>query len=153
MTHGIPVLTAYLERENLRDTDRLVRMRLVEELVSVKEALEEEQRRAEKEGHLPVLSLLGRVAAKLDRVANSIRYASRGYRGLFDLSKVTREKLEALQRFDEGLFEEIESLHWKVESLHATELGSTAFTAQARELERAVDGIGRRFGQREKLLG
>src|SRR3989442_7416910 len=101
----VPVVAGYQDRENARETDKLVRMRLSDELRHLMGDVEEAKRRLTDARDLSQLALLDRLAGKLEKLGRTLEYAGRGYRGLFDLHKVEMKTLEQLYAFDVGLFE------------------------------------------------
>src|SRR2546422_9222263 len=86
----VPGVAGYQDRENARETDKLVRMRLSDELRHLMGDLEEAKRRLTDARDLSQLPLLDRLAGKLEKLGRTLEYAGRGYRGLFDLHKVDR---------------------------------------------------------------
>ena len=145
LAHRIPGVAGYLDKEKSRATDATVRTRLVEELEGCKRKVEAEQRRLTEARALDGLADLGRLTAKLDKIANQVRYASRGYRGFFDNYKLTQEKLDQLYDFDLGLFDEAEALLLEVEKLSATREAVGTIDA-------ALDRFEATFSQRSKIL-
>lgn len=152
MMHDVPVVSDYLRKETVRDVDKAVRLQLAEALESVRSEIEAEERILVENGGLAHLSAVGRLRAKLDKLVNLIKYASRGYRGLFDTYRLTASKLDRLHRFDEALTDEIESLHWKVESLHAARERGEAIGDAIKQLDRALDAVEKAFAQRNRIL-
>jgi len=144
----VPLLRTYLKRENLRDADKLIRDELVKKMEQVKGVLEDAKAERVDQGSLTHLDRLDRATRKIDSVRESIRFAARGYRGIFDPEEVTEDDLMALLNFDEQLFEVIEALEQeaaKVAALSDDELlpALGGFEKQVREMDELL-------GQREQ---
>jgi predicted transcriptional regulator len=106
----VPILRTYLKQENLRDADKLIRDELVKRLDRVKGELDRAKQERVERGSLLHLDKLDRVTSKVDAVSHQIRFAARGYRGLFDPEEVGEDDLVGLLNFDERLFGVVESL-------------------------------------------
>jgi hypothetical protein len=144
----VPGLRVYLKREGLRDADKLIRDELVKRLDTVKGVLDNAKKSRVDKGSLKNLDRLDRAARKIEKVRDTIRFDSRGYRGIFDPEEVTEKDLMALLDFDEKLFgaaDEMESRAQSVAKLSDAELGP-ALTS----FEEQVEAVNTMLGQREK---
>jgi hypothetical protein len=103
----VPGIGGYHDRESARDADHEIRMQVAAELERCKRALEAAAAELTAQHVLAPLAAVGRLIARLDHIGNSIRYAARGYRGVFDANPVDREALERLAAFDRGLAESL----------------------------------------------
>jgi len=73
----IPGVAGYQDKENSRNTDKTIRLRLTEELLDLKMDLEEEIKFYTERKKLSVLPQLDQLASKLDKLGNMIKYACR----------------------------------------------------------------------------
>ncbi|MEJ2697599.1 MAG: hypothetical protein P8013_13250, partial [Candidatus Sulfobium sp.] len=93
------------------------------------------------------------VASKMDRISNLIKYAERGYSGIFDIHRVDKQKLDKLYSFDLALFDEIETLKVALESLRDDPSSDrSAAEERVRKLDDAIEGFGNKFAVRLDLL-
>jgi hypothetical protein len=144
----VPILRTYLKQENLRDADKLIRDELVKRLEAVKDRLEDAKAERVDNGSLLHLDKLDRACSKIDQVRESIRFAARGYRGLFDPQEVSEDDLVNLLNFDEQLFGVVEALDAEAQKVAA--LGDDALLASLRNFEKQVTAFDQTLGEREK---
>ncbi|MEW5765018.1 MAG: hypothetical protein ACOYXN_09705 [Acidobacteriota bacterium] len=115
----IPGLAGYRAREDRRTTDKRLREYLAARLDRVRDQVESAKLQATNAGQLAVLNDLGLLHRKLQGAADSVRFASYGYTGLFDQVKIGDAELEALYAHDLKILEAVEAL----ESAAADALG------------------------------
>jgi hypothetical protein len=147
----IPGVLGYRQREACRETDKSVRLRLAAGLEELKRHIEKEQRRRTETHEFFHLASLGRLTSKLDKLANLVRFASRGYRGLFDAYKLSEEKLQRLYAFDVGLLDEVESLGTVVAVL-CRPCDDDELPEAINQLDLRLDGFESVFSQRANVL-
>jgi hypothetical protein len=144
----VPGLRGYLKKENLRDADKLIRDELVKRLEAVKQRLEDAKSERLDRGSLQNLDKLDRACSKIDQVRESIRFAARGYRGLFDPQEVAENDLVNLLNFDERLFDVVEALG--AEAQKVATLGDEELPAALRNFEKQIAAFDQTLGEREK---
>jgi hypothetical protein len=140
----VPGVSGYQDREAWRESDKIVRLRLCAGLEQIRRDVEELQRRLVERRECSLLPALGQVAAKLDKVANQVKFAARGYRGLFDSRPIDEETLARLCAFDERLLDEIRGLEARSAALLDAHR-EAAILDDIRALEDAVDAFERRY--------
>lgn len=148
----VPGVAGYQDREASGDTDKLVRLKLSAEIEVLKLETEEEKRRWMEVDDFSLLPALDSVASKLDKTANLIKYAERGYTGLFDNNRVDQDKLDKLYSFDLSLFDEIEILKVAMQGLRGSSSDASAAREEVRKMDKAIEGFGRKFSTRRDLL-
>ena len=125
-----PGMPSYQEREGLRTQDQIIREQLAARISEQANHIKEIQYKLTNKGILQPLSHLDRYARMMMRLADTIRFASYGYAGLFPGVKVDEQKLAQLYDYDLSLHQEIEELavavgnlkqrqddEWKTDSL------------------------------------
>lgn len=147
----IPGVVGYRRREACRETDRSVRLRLAAGLEELKRQIEKEQRRRTETHEFFQLASLGRLTSKLDKLANLVRFASRGYRGLFDAHKLSEEDLQRLYGFDVDLLDEIESLR-NVVAVLCRPCDDDELPEAIDQIDQRLDGFEAVFSQRANVL-
>jgi hypothetical protein len=148
----LPGVAGYQDRENARETDKLVRMRLSDEIRRLMRDLELDKRRLADASKLGTLPLLDRLASKLETYGRSAEYATRGYSGLFDLHKVDLEHLETLYAFDLRLFDMLAVVKARATALHESLADPAALDRAAHDMETALDELERTFDARRQVL-
>jgi hypothetical protein len=148
----LPGVAGYQNRENARETDKLVRMRLCDEIRRLIRDLELDKRRLADASKLGTLPLLDRLAGKLETYGRIAEYATRGYSGLFDLHKVDLKGLEQLYAFDLRLFDSLAVVKARATAVHDSLADSAALERAAHDMETALDDLERTFDARRQLL-
>jgi len=148
----VPGVSGYQDKETSRDTDKNIRLRLTAELEQIKRDLEDDKRDLMDKKDLSLLPALDRVASQLDKLGNTVKYASRGYRGVFDSNKLDLNKLDQLSTFDLKLMDEMAILKTHAKHVHDSQ-GDGALQKQAIEdLSHALDGFEKTFSTRQEVL-
>jgi hypothetical protein len=106
----IPGLSGYRAREDRRTTDKRLREYLAARLDRVRDQVESVKLQATNAGQLAVLNDLGLLNRKLQGAADSVRFASYGFTGLFDQVKIGDKELDALYAHDLKILEAVEAL-------------------------------------------
>ena len=106
---AIPGFSGYQERETRRDVDKLQRDFCADKLFAqktpIKRVLEEMISNGEIDGITPFEKLMNRI----DRVAQKIKTADRGWSGLFATTKVGEDELMKVYEHDLSLAEPTEA--------------------------------------------
>lgn len=147
-----PGVSGYQDKEGARETDRQLRLRLAAELARLERALEEDKKALMNNKTLTLLPDLDRIAGKLNRLANTVTHAARGYRGFFDEFKHDEHTLDRLYEFDFGMFDQLDAVKTVADRLRALRSEPDRMKAAAAELEAAVDLMEAQFSKRADLL-
>ena len=124
MSH-IPGFNGYIERQNRRDADKLLRD-------TVARRFEEQWKRASQlqtdmvsNGMISYVDDMEKAAIKLRTFIDKISTAPRGYSGLFDAVKINEKELESIYQFDAAFFELGEQIGRALDNVEAS-LGDEA---------------------------
>jgi hypothetical protein len=148
LMNAIPGFKGYRDKELRRDADRLLREHLSARLEECKRSLNDAAGAATRSGALDAINDIETARKRLDKVVNRIRYAERGYGGLFDAVKVDETKLEQVYQFDLALEGGVDLVRGK-----AGELAATADkTGALRGLIQEIDALDQHLSERETLL-
>jgi hypothetical protein len=148
LMNAIPGFKGYREKELRRDADRLQREHLAARLDGIKKPLNQLAANATRSGSLDVINDIETARKRLDKVANRVRYADRGYSGFFDTVKVDEAMLDRVYLFDLGLIDGVEA----AEAAAAAASTATEVTAAVREITDRIDALDTRLADRESIL-
>lgn len=116
----IPGFSGYVERQNRRAADKLLRE-------SVAARFEELWRRASEiqtsmigEGMISLMDEMEQAAIKLRTFADKIKTASYGYAGFFDAVKIKEEELTQLYQFDLAFYDVAEQIGHALDNVEAS---------------------------------
>ena len=150
----IPGYRGYKERELRRESDRLVRMEVVNRLKTAKTAF-----RRKFANPLLIQKLSSEdtfrfetLTARIDRVTQRIDRAVAGYAGMFDAVKVKEDKLDTVIEHDLSLIEKAEAIKADVEKVNELEPGKDDWRTAMDELISKVEELDSLVDKRSELL-
>ena len=150
----VPGYRGYKEKELRRESDRLVRMEVVNRLKAAKTAF-----RRTFANPILVQKLSGddtfrydALNSRLDRVTQRIDRAVAGYAGMFDAIKVKEDKLDSVLKHDLSLIEQAESLKADVEKAVGIDPATDEWRAAMDALIAKVEGLDSLVNERSNLL-
>lgn len=111
----IPGYRGYKQKELIREDDRLVREKAALKIDEAKRLLEEVM--PSYSGDYEVLEKMDSLRKDLEALAQKIRHASLGYRGLFDRVKIREEELRKLLDYDYKLVTLAEEINKSVKNI------------------------------------
>lgn len=100
LLHKIPGFKGYYEKELRRDSDRLQRDFIVQQLRQVKGSMNAVLQAASRRKDFELLQACDLFVKALDKSIGAIRYADQGYSGFFDLLKIREAELDAIYELD-----------------------------------------------------
>lgn len=147
---AIPGFAGYLERETRRDVDKLQRDFCADKLFAqktpIKRVLDDLVTAGEIDGIAPFDKLMNRI----DRVAQRIKNADRGYSGLFATVKVDEDDLMRVYEYDLSLAEAVTEVAHKVAEMDADDRAK--LMGKVKETIELVDRVDSFFAKREEIL-
>ncbi|MCL7400855.1 MAG: hypothetical protein LZ163_04765 [Thaumarchaeota archaeon] len=150
----IPGYRGYKEKELRRESDRLVRMEIVNKLKAAKDTIKKslanpialQKVSSEDAWRLDTLTL------RLDRVMQRIDRAVAGYAGIFDAIKVKEDKLDTVIQHDLSLIEKAEAVKAGAEALAKMEPGKEEWRTSVDDLISKVDELDTLIDKRGEIL-
>ena len=146
----IPGFKGYMDREARRDVDKVQRDFCADKLQAQKKSIQRVLEEVVRGGDLDGISPFERLLNKLDAVAQKVRYADRGWTGLFATIKVDEPTLEKLYEYDLGLAEAVTEVAHKVTEMKAE--NREALQGQVRDTIELLERVEEFFARREELL-
>ena len=110
----VPGVGTYRDREKRRETDKKIREHVADQLQDARAHLKRNITDFSRKGNLDPLVDLDHLSSQIQQMADTIRYASYGYGGIFDLEKIRDEEIHRLCSFDLSLKEDGEKLRGKI---------------------------------------
>jgi hypothetical protein len=144
----IPGFSGYVERQNRRDADKLVRdtvARRFEELYRRTSNLQSDLVSA---GKIEFVDDMEKAAIQLRTFIDKVGSAARGYAGLFDAVKINQNELEKLYNYDLAFFDLGDQIGHGLDNVEASLGDDAALPASIRNItalgRQAVDTFNRR---------
>jgi hypothetical protein len=148
LIQSIPGFKGYFQKELRRDSDQLQREFMVEKMSRVKDQIQDLIKSVAREKRLDLLTDYDEVMRGLEKFANEVRYADRGYSGFFDLVKISRDQLDEIYQFDFDMVERVFEFMETFKKLSANPLDKT----ELRFLKKKLDHMELNFRERNDIL-
>ena len=116
----IPGFGGYVERQNRRAADKLLRESVAARFEELWRRTSEIQTSMVSEGMIALMDDMEQAAIKLRTFADKIKTASYGYTGFFDAVKINEQELTQLYQFDAAFFESAEQIDSALTNVEAS---------------------------------
>ena len=144
----IPGFNGYVERQNRRDADKLVRDTVARRFNELWKRTSNLQADMVSVGKIDYVDDMEKAALQLRTFIDKINTASRGYSGLFDAVKINEKELEQLYNFDLAFFDLADQVSHGLDNVEASMGDDNALPAAIRNLttlgRQAVETFNRR---------
>ena len=147
----IPGFSGYMERQNRRDSDKLLRETVASRFEEQWQRVSALQRDFIGQGEISYLDDLESAAIQLRTFADRVRRARRGYSGLFDAVKINEEELAKLYQYDAAMLELADEVGRAIDNVEAT-VGSDGLPAAIRNLNTTARQCAIVFDRREEVI-
>ena len=148
----IPGYDGYVNRDNSRELDTILRSQLASMLEQNKTKLANTVSNLSRAGKLFEASDVDRIDKKNENAIAKFRSAARGYSGAFDVVKIKEDKLRMLYEFDSSLITYTENIGQLFNVLENASESGTSINDAVQTLSKALDEILLKFDERENLL-
>jgi hypothetical protein len=129
----IPGFKGYIQRQNRRDSDKLLRDTVAMRFEEQWQRISALQRDFISQGQISYVDDLEAAAIKLRTFIDRIRRAPRGYSGLFDALKINEEELTKIYQYDAAMLELADEIGRAIDNVEAS-IGSDGLQAAIRHL-------------------
>jgi len=147
----LPGIGSYQDKESARESDKKLRDYLSGELARYLNAIEKLKADLSRRGSLSFLKELDDISRQIDKLSRTIRYASRGYAGVFASYQVDEKALSDLFEFDRSLKGEITGLTPLISQICEKDGGLAS--PLLNELRDRLFGVEQKVAERESLIG
>ena len=144
----IPGFKGYVERQNRRDADKLIRDTVARRFEEQLKRVSSLQSDLVSNGKIEYVDDMEKAAIKLRTFIDKVSTAPRGYSGMFDAVKINEAELLAIYQFDLAFFELGDQIKSAVDNVEASLNDETGLPAAIRNLtslgRNAVETFNRR---------
>ena len=130
----IPGFAGYVERQNRRDADKLLRDTVARRFEEQWKRVSQLQSDLVSNGMIAYVDDMEKAALKLRTFIDKLSTAPRGYSGLFDAVKINEEELKAIYQFDAAFFDLAEQVGRAVDNVEQTISDESGLPAAIRNL-------------------
>lgn len=130
----IPGFKGYVERQNRRDADKLLRDTVVRRFDEQWKRASQLQVDMVSQGMIAYVDDMERAALQLRTFIDKMSTAARGYSGLFDAVKINEKELEAIYQYDAAFFDLAEQVGRALDNVEASLADEAALPAAIRNV-------------------
>lgn len=155
LTKIIPGLGGYVESEQRRNSDKLQRDYLAQQLTAHKSKVSDIVLEITNAMKLDLLNPMDEITKKLDKMISKITYADYGYSGFFDTVKIDAAALAKMYEFDLGLIEFAQSIGGMLTAIeNGMENGEddSELKKKAKTVIKTLNDLDNLFNDRENII-
>jgi hypothetical protein len=130
----IPGFKGYVERQNRRDSDKLIRDTIYRRFREFEGRVSDLQVEFVNQGEIKYTDDLEKAALRLRTFADRVRTAPRGYSSLFEAVKINEDELAKLYEYDATLLDKSEEIGRAIDNVQAS-IGTDGLPAAIRNLQ------------------
>jgi len=130
----IPGFGGYIERENRRDADKILRTTVAQRFEDQWRRVSQLQSDLVSNGMIAYVDDMEKAAIKLRTFIDKISTAPRGYSGLFDATKINEKELTSIYQFDAAFFDLADQIAHGVDNVEQTMGDEAALPAAIRNI-------------------
>jgi hypothetical protein len=147
----IPGFKGYIERQNRRDSDKLLRDTIYRRFRELEGRISDLQVEFINQGEIKYTDDLERAALRLRTFADRVRTAPRGYSSLFEAVKINEEELAQLYEFDAALMDKSEEVGRAIDNIQAS-VGTDGLPAAIRNLQTLSKDCVKTYERRQEVV-
>ncbi len=147
----IPGFGGYIERQNRRAADKLLRETVADRYEEQWRRVSELQADLLTQGGLEFVDDLEKAALKLRTFIDKVRRAAYGYSGFFDAAKINEEELARVYQYDAAMLDMVDGVSRAVDNVAAS-IGSDGLPAAIRNLVSASQQCVDVFNRRDEVM-
>ncbi len=148
----IPGYDGYVNRDNSRELDTMLRNKLAEMLEVNKTVIKNVTLNLSKNGKLFQTADIEKIDKKNETVIGKLKSASRGYSGAFDVKKIKEAELNKIYEFDTCLLSDVTKINKMFEELQTMSDANNDISINIKQISSTQDYILKMFDEREMLL-
>ena len=148
----IPGYDGYVNRDNSRELDTILRNSLATKLEDNKTKIKNTILALSRDGKLFETSDLEKLEKKNENAIAKFRSAARGYSGAFDVSKVKEDKLAKVYEFDFNLLTYVDNVNKDFSDMESKVNAKEELKEQVSKISKNLDDLLKKFDEREEIL-
>ena len=148
----IPGFGGYVERQNRRDADKLLRDTVARRFEEQWQRTSQLQVDMVSNGMIAYMDDMEQAAIKLRTFIDKISNAPRGYSGMFDAVKINEKELEAIYQFDAAFFDLADQITRANDNVEASMGDEAALPAAIRNLTTLARLAVETYGKRSEVV-
>jgi len=147
----IPGFKGYVERQNRRDSDKLIRDTIYRRFRELEGRISDLQVEFINQGEIKHTDDLEKAALRLRTFADRVRTAPRGYSSLFEAVKINEAELAKLYEYDVTLLDKAEDIGRAIDNIQAS-IGTDGLPAAIRNLQTLSKECIKAYDRRQEVV-
>lgn len=147
----IPGFKGYVERQNRRDSDKLIRDTIYRRFRELEGRVSDLQVEFVNQGQISYVDDLEKAALRLRTFADRVRTAPRGYSSLFEAVKINEEELAKLYEYDVMLLDKSEEIGRAIDNIQSS-VGTDGLPAAIRNLQTLSKECVKAYDRRQEVV-
>ena len=147
----IPGFKGYVERQNRRDSDKLMRDTIFQRFRELEGRVSDLQVEFINQGEIEYIDDLEKAALRMRTFADRVRTAPRGYSSLFEAVKINEAELTKLYEFDSTLLDKTEEVSRAIDNIEAS-VGTDGLPAAIRNLQTISKECIKAYDRRQEVV-
>jgi hypothetical protein len=147
----IPGFKGYAERQNRRDSDKLIRDTIYRRFRELEGRITDLQVEFVNQHEIKYTDDLEKAALRLRTFADRVRTAPRGYSSLFEAVKINEKELEKLYEYDATLLDKSEEIGQAIDNVQAS-VGTDGLPAAIRNLQTLSKECVNAYDRRQEVV-
>jgi hypothetical protein len=147
----IPGFKGYIERQNRRDSDKLIRDTIYRRFRELEGRVSDLQVEFINQGEIKYTNDLEKAALRLRTFADRVRTAPRGYSSLFEAVKINEAELAKLYEYDATLLDKAEDVGRAIDNIQAS-VGTDGLPAAIRNLQTLSKECIKAYDRRQEVV-
>ncbi|MBL8016853.1 MAG: hypothetical protein JNK43_06255, partial [Ignavibacteria bacterium] len=152
ITRFIPGYDGYVNRDNSRELDTILRNTLATRLDANHVKLKNTILNLTQRGKLFESDGIDKLDKKLQLCVAKFKAAARGYSGAFDVVKVKEDKLNQIYEFDANMFDDVEAISAACTEMEDNSKANVDIRASMDKASLLMDQLVKMFEERENIL-
>ena len=151
ISNKIPGFKGYVERQNRRDSDKLLRDTIYRRFRELEGRITDLQVEFVNQHEIKYTDDLEKAALRLRTFADRVRTAPRGYSSLFEAVKINEKELEKLYEYDATLLDKSEEIGQAIDNVQAS-VGTDGLPAAIRNLQTLSKECVNAYDRRQEVV-
>ncbi|MGE5124363.1 MAG: hypothetical protein ACM3H7_07585 [Acidobacteriaceae bacterium] len=147
----IPGFKGYVERQNRRDSDKLIRDTTFRRFRELESRVSDLQVEFINQGEIKYTDDLEKAALRLRTFADRVRTAPRGYSSLFEAVKINEAELAQLYEYDAALLDKSDEIGHAIDNIQAS-VGTDGLPAAIRNLQTLSKECVKAYERRQEVV-
>ena len=147
----IPGFKGYVERQNRRDSDKIIRDTIFRRFRELEGRVSDLQVEFINQGEIKYTNDLEKAALRLRSFADRVRTAPRGYSSLFEAVKINEAELAQLYEYDAALLDKSDEIGRAIDNIQAS-VGTDGLPAAIRNLQTLSKDCVKAYERRQEVV-